>query len=169
MIVFMLWGLTMLNYKRVFNVDDEICQFHLKQKQYYLLEGIVPTKDYLIDDMKIPEGFDEKNHYIYKVYFKDEMIALIDFQQGYRFSMRHDDECLWIGLFLVDESYQRMKFGKMVIEHLIEEYRKKCCLIQLACLKKNEKGMAFWKKLGFIKIDDSMYKDLEVEILEMKI
>lgn len=41
--------------------------------------------------------------------------------------------------------------------------------MQLACIKNNEKGMAFWKALGFNKIAVSMYNNLEVEILEMKI
>lgn len=159
----------MLNYKRIFELDDELYQFHLKQKQYYLLENISPTRDYLLNDMKLPEGFDESDHYIYKVYFKEKMIALIDFQLGYRFSMKHDDKCLWIGLFLVDEDYQRKKFGKMIIDHFIDKYRTRCYLVQLACIKKNEKGMAFWKALGFNKIAVSMYNNLEVEILELKI
>lgn len=159
----------MLNYERVFNLDDEICQFHLRQKQYYLLEGVVPTRDYLLDDMRIPEGFSENNHYLYKVYYKGEMIAYIDFQLGYRFSMKHDDKCLWIGLFLVDESFQRMNFGKMIFDHFIAEFKERCCLVQLACINENVKGRAFWKAMGFTKIADSMYKNLKVTVLEMKI
>ena len=87
-----------------------------------MLQEIIPTKEYLINDMVIPDGFDEVDHFIYKVYFKNEMVGLIDYQLGYRFSMIHDDKCLWIGLFLVDESYQRKGFGKEILNKVVKKY-----------------------------------------------
>ena len=113
----------MLKYRRVLELDNELYQFHLRQKGYYMLQEIIPTKEYLINDMVIPDGFDEVDHFIYKVYFKNEMVGLIDYQLGYRFSMIHDDKCLWIGLFLVDESYQRKMCirDRVTIRKLIQE------------------------------------------------
>ena len=66
----MWWVLIMLKYRRIYELDDELYDFHLRQKQYYLLEGTVPTKEYIIEQMDNPEGFDEKDHYIKKIYYK---------------------------------------------------------------------------------------------------
>lgn len=159
----------MLRYQRIYGIDDELYQFHLRQKEYYMLQKIVPTKEYLISDMVIPDGFDEIDHFIYKVYFKNVMIGLIDYQLGYRFSMVHDNKCVWIGLFLVDESYQGKGFGKVIINNVIEKYCNFYNRIQLACIKDNIKGLAFWKNLGFKEIATSSYCDLEVIVLEKKI
>lgn len=156
----------MLKYQRICELDDELYNFHLQQKQYYLLEGIIPTKKYLIESMANPEGFDKEDHYIRKIYYQEKMIALIDYQIGYRFSMKYDHNCLWIGLFLVDEAWQRKKFGKEIIENVINEYKESCYIIQLACIKENLKGLGFWKALGFKEIDVSRCKNLEVIVLE---
>lgn len=159
----------MLRYQRINAVDDELERFHLKQKNYYSYEGIIPTKDYIIEDMKGPAGFSESDHYIYKVYLDDVMIALIDFQYGYRFSLRHDDKCVWIGLFLVDESYQRRGFGKEIINHFMDKYQQICNRVQLACIKNNELGFAFWRRCGFNVIASSEYKELTTIVLEKRI
>ena len=156
----------MLKYQRIFKLDDELYDFHLRQKQYYLLEGIVPTKQYLVEQMNNPEKFDDKEHYIMKIYYNEKMIALIDYQIGYRFSMKHDDNYLWIGLFLVDEIWQQKKFGRQIIKHIINEHKQSCKIVQLACIKENLKGLAFWKSLDFRKIDVSKCKNIEVIVLE---
>ena len=67
----MWWVLIMLKYRRIYELDDELYDFHLRQKQYYLLEGTVPTKEYIIEQMDNPEGFDEKDHYIKKIYYNE--------------------------------------------------------------------------------------------------
>lgn len=159
----------MLKYQKVLELDDELYQFHLRQKGYYMLQEIVPTKEYLINDMVIPDGFDEIDHFIYKVYFKNEMVGLIDYQLGYRFSMIHDDKCIWIGLFLVDESYQRKGFGKEILNKVVKKYGDFYNRIQLASIRDNFKGLVFWKKMGFKEIATSSYCNLEVIIFEKKI
>lgn len=159
----------MLSFKRVVGIDDQLCQFHMKQKQYYLLENVLPTKDYLLENMKIPEGFDNRYHYIYKIYYGENMIALLDYQLGYRFSMIHDDKCLWIGLFLVDENLQRKGFGQEIIGCIVNRYKNDYNRIQLACIEDNVKGLAFWKACGFKEIGSSMHQNLTVKVLERMI
>ena len=104
-----------------------------------------------------------------EVYFKNEMVGLIDYQLGYRFSMIHDDKCIWIGLFLVDESYQRKGFGKEILNKVVKKYGDFYNRIQLACIRDNFKGLVFWKKMGFKEIATSSYCNLEVIIFEKKI
>ena len=97
------------------------------------------------------------------------MVGLIDYQLGYRFSMIHDDKCIWIGLFLVDESYQRKGFGKEILNKVVKKYGDFYNRIQLACIRDNFKGLVFWKKMGFKEIATSSYCNLEVIIFEKKI
>ena len=54
----------MLSYLKVENIDNELIEFHLRQKNYYSLEGQVVTREYLINEMRCPDGFDEIDHYI---------------------------------------------------------------------------------------------------------
>ena len=93
----------MLSYLKVENIDNELIEFHLRQKNYYSLEGQVVTREYLINEMRCPDGFDEIDHYIEKCYLEGELVGLVDYQYGYRYSMIHDDECVWIGLFLINK------------------------------------------------------------------
>ena len=47
----------MLSYLKVENIDNELIEFHLRQKNYYSLEGQVVTREYLINEMRCPDGF----------------------------------------------------------------------------------------------------------------
>ena len=42
----------MLSYLKVENIDNELIEFHLRQKNYYSLEGQVVTREYLINEMR---------------------------------------------------------------------------------------------------------------------
>lgn len=156
----------MLSYKEVMNLDDELFQFHLRQRNYYSLEGKVITWESLSDDMIIPEGFDEADHHIVKGYLNNTMVALVDYQYGYRFSMTHDQKCVWIGLFLIDQDHQNLGLGKEVLNDCLKDFQSRCNRVQLACLKNNIKGLAFWKKCGFYEIGKSKYGDLPLIVLE---
>lgn len=159
----------MLKIKRVKQPDQELYLFHCNQKKYYRLINVKITKDYLFKDMQGPEGFDENDHYINKVFYQDELVAVIDYQIGYRYSYLHDNKYVWIGLFLVDESFQRKQIGTMIINYFIENYWQDQEVIQLACLDHNYSGLAFWRYLGFEKIAMSSYENLKVSVLQKKL
>ena len=42
------------------------------------------------------------------------------YQKGYRYSMIHDQKCVWIGLFLVDQNKQRTGLGTKIINKFIK-------------------------------------------------
>lgn len=153
-------------YQRIDQVDDELYAFCFNQKTYYQLEKVKVTKDYLQEDMQIPQGYDVNLHYCIKIYFHDKMIGYIDYQKGYRFSMQHDDSYAWIGLFLIDEHYHGQKHGTKIMNDIFSYQFQGVKHIQLACLNHNDKGMAFWKSLGFYRIGDSYHKDMPVTILQ---
>ena len=101
----------MLRFELVKVVDEQLCAFHQRQTDYYQIEKLTPTKEYLINDMHAPDGFDQNDHVVYKVFDDDSLVSIIDYQKGYRYSMIHDQKCVWIGLFLVDQNKQR-KIGR---------------------------------------------------------
>ena len=157
----------MIEFYRIYDVDNELYEFCLRQKGYYQLENIVITKEVLREDMNIPEGYDKKKHYCQKVYIDHQMTAYIDYQCGYRYSMQHDDTYVWIGLFLVDENKHRQGFGKAIIQSFINQLDNHYNHVQLACIEYNEKGMAFWKSLGFYKIADSHFGEIPVVVFQL--
>ena len=69
-------------------------------------------------------------------------------------------------MFLVDENYQRKGLGTKIINQFIEKWQSQYKSIQLACIKDNQKGLAFWHSLGFEKIGCSKYRDLDVIVLQ---
>ncbi|WP_300081235.1 N-acetyltransferase [uncultured Thomasclavelia sp.] len=156
----------MLRFELVKVVDEQLCAFHQRQTDYYQIEKLTPTKEYLINDMHAPDGFDQNDHVVYKVFDDDSLVSIIDYQKGYRYSMLHDDDNIWIGLFLVDENYQRKGLGTKIINQFIEKWQSQYKSIQLACIKDNQKGLAFWHSLGFEKIGCSKYRDLDVIVLQ---
>lgn len=155
-----------LIYRRINTVDDELYAFCLNQKAYYTLEDTVVTKEYLIEDMLIPEGYDELKHHCIKIYLAEMMVGYIDYQYGYRFSMQHDSRYVWIGLFLVDELYQRKHLGTQIIKDFLENLDCSVLHVQLACLNHNQKGLSFWRSLGFYKIGESHYKCFPVTVFQ---
>ena len=156
----------MLRFELVKVVDEQLCAFHQRQTDYYQIEKLTPTKEYLINDMHAPDGFDQNDHVVYKVFDDDSLVSIIDYQKGYRYSMLHDDDNIWIGLFLVDENYQRKGLGTKIINQFIEKWQSQYKSIQLACIKDNQKGLAFWHSLGFEKIGCSKYRNLDVIVLQ---
>lgn len=156
----------MLRFELVREVDEQLCVFHQSQIDYYRMENVSPTKEYLIADMRAPDGFDQNDHYVYKVFDDDRLVSIIDYQMGYRYSMIHDEKCVWIGLFLVDQNVQRTGLGTRIINKFIDEKCQQIDVIQLACIKENQKGLAFWHSLGFNKIGCSKYRDLTVIVLQ---
>lgn len=60
----------MLSYLKVENIDNELIEFHLRQKNYYSLEGQVVTREYLINEMRCPDGFDEIDQLYRKMLFR---------------------------------------------------------------------------------------------------
>lgn len=159
----------MLEYIRIQEVDQQLYLFYLQQKEYFFhieKNESLSFQD-VVDDMLPPPGFENHEHYYYKVFENQRMIGYVDCMKGYRYSCIHDDQCLWIGLFLVNESDQRKHYGQQIFLDLLEMISD-ISLIQLGCLKNNPKGLAFWKHLGFYEIDHTCPPKREIIVLERK-
>lgn len=154
-----------LTYQLSQNVDQELYHFYMHQTDYHHLLGCIVDFQYVKDDREIPQGFAQENHFCYKIY-DDQMIGYIDILKGYRYSMIHDDNYLWIGLLMVDQELHRQNYGHTIMSDLKKEWGKKGRVIQLGCLAHNEKGLSFWKSEGFKEIDRCHNNPYDVVVLE---
>ena len=154
-----------MEYRIVNTCDEELYQFYLRQKKYFSLFSEDITYEYIQQDMLGPKGFDEKNHFHYKIYDQNQMVAYIDYCLGYRYSMVHDESYIWIGLFLVDEKFWRQHYGEKIITKFCHHYQNYQA-IQLACLLQNRQGQQFWEAMGFHRIDCSYSGHEEVIVFE---
>ncbi|MGI6122782.1 MAG: GNAT family N-acetyltransferase [Acetivibrionales bacterium] len=58
---------------------------------------------------------------------------------------------LWINIFIIDPAFQNRGFGTNAINKLLdmvhEEYGAITCIVSVS--QRNEKGLSFWRKVGF--------------------
>lgn len=156
----------MFKYQEVNQLDEELCQFHFRQVNYYQIENTELSVESIKESMQAPVGF-VNNHHIYKIYHNKQMIGYIDYLGGYRYSMQHDADYLWIGLFLVDQDHQHLGYGRTIIHHFIDIWKLKYHYIQLACIKDNHAGLTFWQSLGFQKINEAKAGQNDCLVLEL--
>jgi len=156
----------MLRYIRNNGFNEDLYQFYLRQKVYYQLTKQVITREYVLEDQEIPEGFEQKDHYMYQIYQGKQMIGYLDYLVAYRYSMQHDNRYVWIGLFLIDEMFQNQGYGERIIQDFKYQWQGTYEYIQLGCIRYNHKGLAFWKKMGFYPIDEKKMGDTPLVVLE---
>lgn len=74
---------------------------------------------------------------------------------------RQQNHSIWLQVFFVDQAYMRRGYGT-------EFYEELCTLlldhfsfnkVYLSCHQENEAGCAFWKKLGFTQIAETVKQD----------
>lgn len=154
-----------MEYRRMTAPDDELLAFCQRQQRYYALARQQVTRAYVASDFLAPPGFSEDHHWHYKIFDGDAMIAYIDYYDGYRHPMRHDERSLWIGLFLVDERWQHRHIGRSIIQQLCVQYPQHA-RIQLACYDDNTTGLAFWRSMGFVAIGRSQQAERKLIVME---
>lgn len=139
-------------------IDEEdklvnICRSWKNKKE---LEGNSFTDDYISNSIlkgNLPpiDNASKDNNRFQSIYLKktNQLIGFIDMYLGFP-----KDSTLWIGMFIIDEKYQDKGYAHEVIE-LIENELKgtKYNEIGIGVYLKNWKGLRFWIKEGFTKIN----------------
>lgn len=154
-----------MEYRKIAQPDEALCAFCRRQKTYYALARQQVTPEYIAMDFQAPPGFSKDRHSHYEIFQDGAMIAYLDYYDGYRYSMRHDERSLWIGLFLVEEHLQRRHIGRSIIQQLCAAHPHHE-RIQLACYADNGRGLAFWKAMDFHAIDRSFQEGRELIVME---
>ena len=86
-------------------------------------------------------GFSKENKYFVGYFYENQLIAILDYLIGYP-----NSNTIFIGLFMVDASFQRKGMGRFIIKEFIQYYSSYS--IQLAWLTNNIPAEKFWANLG---------------------
>ena len=139
-------------------IEEEIVLQNLcaswKDKEF--LEGNAFSKDYI--ERGITEGYlppitnaSKDNHRFKSIYLKEEkeIIGLIDLYLGYP-----NENTLWIGMFLIGTEYQSKGYAHEAFQLLEKSIvDQKINKIGIGVYLKNWRGLRFWVKEGFTKIN----------------
>ena len=130
---------------------DEILNILKDNPQFYKYTDSEPTKEEVINDMKItPPGIDISRKYYIGFYKSNELIAIMDLIDGYP-----SEDVAYIGFFMINNKYQGQGIGSSIIydlERYLNEIGKKS--IQLAIDKGNPQSTNFWQKNGFVVFEE---------------
>ena len=113
----------------------------------FIISGQLPTENEGQEVFQeIPPNFSLENKVVLGIFIKDEMIGVVDYLIGYP-----NNETVYLGLLLLKESFQQKNYGKVSYEKLEENFRQieKITKIRLSVIETNQKGITFWKKMGF--------------------
>lgn len=125
---------------------DKIFDLCQKNPLFYEYTEARPTKEQILDDMKMtPPSIELSDKYYCGFFEKDELTAIIDLVDGYPAS-----GIVYIGFFMMNANYQGKHIGSSIIHEVIEYLRSiGKTAIRLAIDKGNPQSTHFWKKNGF--------------------
>jgi len=132
------------------NVDDifSLCKANT---QFYQYCEAKPTREQVLNDLHItPPGKDLSSKYYIGFYQDNNLIAVMDLIDGYP-----DPDICFIGFFMMNKSYQGRQIGSGIIceaARYLKSLGKKA--IRLAIDKGNPQSSHFWKKNGFVVINE---------------
>lgn len=128
------------------NDIDLIIEFCNGNPLFYEYTIARPTKENLLEDMRItPPGIDLKDKY-YVGYFDNEtLVAVLDLIDGWP-----SKEVAYIGFFMMNHSYQGKNIGSSIIKEL-SIYLKSLNVkyLRLGVDDGNPQSLHFWHKNGF--------------------
>ena len=139
------------DFKQV-NMDIINDVYEMMKKNTYFYEKCEETcsLQYCIEDItNVPPNIKIENKEYYAFYEDKQIVGVIDYITGYP-----TQDCLFIGLFMLDVKYHKQNVGATIIQSLLaiakEEGFKE---VRLMCYKNNEVGATFWRKMGFVSIE----------------
>ncbi|MCA8215211.1 GNAT family N-acetyltransferase [Burkholderia cepacia] len=114
-----------------------------------LVEGRSPSKED-VDDFFYgkPAGKDGGDKSVFGFYVGPDMVGCADVIRAYP-----TDDCIWIGLLLFSDAYQRRGYGKTalaLLDAMAREWGFRRA--QLAVVSTNPRAFAFWQREGFEEI-----------------
>lgn len=98
----------------------------------------------------------------YLVVLDNMNIGIIDFLKN-----NPNDNCPWIGLFMIHGNYHSKGYGNKVYISFEEQIKKKNLdKIRIGVLQENIGAIRFWKSLGFNSYKNSQWKEKCIECFE---
>ena len=134
---------------------DAILDFCLQNDQYYRYCGKQPSRELILQDLRItPPNTSADAKYYVGLYDGEILVAILDLIDGYP-----DSNTAFLGFFMMNRQLQGRQIGTSVIQELCL-YLKETGLkrILLGIDKENPQSNAFWAKNGF-----SVIREVEQE------
>lgn len=119
-------------------------------KEYFLItDGRIATRQDCIDTIEYSQNFYEDKAFCIGFTFQNTPVAFLSIIEEYP-----EKETLYIGLFLMNNSFKRKGIGRRIITSLINEaFKYNYKTLKLSVQDNNMSGYSFWESLGFKIID----------------
>ncbi|KMJ58424.1 hypothetical protein AB685_11070 [Bacillus sp. LL01] len=105
----------------------------------------------------------EKERYI--ISWEGNPVGIIDFTMN-----NPKDLYPWLGLFIIHTGWERKGLAQIAYQHYENlMIRRQVKTVRLGCLEENEKGLRYWRKLGFGVVKKVFYRDKPLLIMEKDI
>lgn len=119
--------------------------FYSNEDYYLITEGRPAVFSDCVETVEFTESFSTGNPHCVGFSKNDTAVAFLSMFEGYP-----EENTLYIGLFLVDKSFQRNSVGTDIISAVIGEgFDSGYTTVKLSVQDNNLSGYPFWKKLGF--------------------
>lgn len=104
-----------------------------------------PSLESLVNDLlDCPPEKNLSDKYFLGFWEKDRLVAVLDLIDAYP-----TDEVAYVGLFIVDKSYQGRGLGSAIIKEVIANLPSHLITIRLGYVSRNPQSKAFWLKNSF--------------------
>ena len=125
---------------------DGILDFCLQNTQYYQYCGKQPSRELVLNDLRItPPGIEMSSKFYVGFYDNTVLVAIMDLIKGYP-----SGDCGYIGFFMVNKQLQGKQIGTGIVQEVCQ-YLKEIGItsVRLGIDKENPQSNHFWKKNGF--------------------
>lgn len=131
------------------HIDDVMAL--MKSNEYFYSvtqKHDVCREDCIADLTAVPPGIDLSKKTYVALYKDETCIAVLDFIEGFP-----RENIGYLGLFMLHKEVQGKGIGKVILSKLVEVSMEKGFeIIELACYETNQKGLAFWSRMGFCEV-----------------
>ena len=112
------------------------------------------------DILRLPEGKAKADKFYVGFWNGSDLVAVMDFVYAYP-----DEETVFIGLFMVDQAYQRKGIGSQIVTEALAYFTKNFRKARLAYVKGNPQSRHFWEKQGFKPIGCKVKQELYTVVI----
>ncbi len=131
------------------NLNKYESVFYSNKEYYMITDGHPATKQDCIDTIEYADHYPAGMCYCLGFSKDKQAVAFLALLEGYP-----EAETLYIGLFLIDEQFQRKSIGTKIIKTVIDEaFCSGYTALKLSVQENNVSGYPFWKKMGFEAVD----------------
>lgn len=120
-----------------------------------------PNLESVKEDMfRLPEGKAKVDKFYVGFWDSSNLVAVMDFVYAYP-----DEETVFIGLFMVNQTYQGKGIGSQIVTEALAYFAKNFRKARLAYVKGNPQSQHFWKKQGFKPIGSEVKQELYTVVI----